>query len=135
MKRTWALGQPPEQVIARCVERLQTVPDDSRRAALLAVTEILAGLAFPDRRFPTLFGGPTTVIESPVLDEAFAFVEARGTRAAVRAVLESRFDQVPESLSSGLDGVASLDRLKKLARVAGVCPTLEAFEQELHRQY
>ena len=120
-------------MIARCVERLQSVADDTRRAALLAVTEILAGLAFPDRQFPTLFGGPTTMIESPVLDEAFEIVRGKAIRGTVADVLESRFGMIPESISGGLLAVDKSARLRELARVAGVCPNLEAFEAELRR--
>ncbi len=127
--------QPPDQLLARCVERIQTVPDDTRRAALLAVTEILAGLAFPDRRFPALFRGPTTVIESPVLDEAFAFVEARTNRKNIVFVLEDRFGQVPEAVTSGLQAVTLPAAFGELFRAALHCPSMNEFEQQLRRTY
>jgi len=49
--------QPVEVLVARCVDRIREVPNETKRAALLAVTEILAGLAYPTQRFPNLFRG------------------------------------------------------------------------------
>jgi hypothetical protein len=122
---------PPDQLLGRCVERINTVTDDARRGALLAVTEIFAGLAFPGRRFANLFGGPTTMIESPVLDEAFALVEARSTRSNIAEILDSRFGNIPPELTGRLLAVADQQRLKALVRFAAKCPDLPAFLDEL----
>src|SRR5581483_9392854 len=57
----------PDVLMTRCRDRLAVVPDPADRAGLIAVTYILAGLAFPDRRFLNLFGGAKVMIDSPVL--------------------------------------------------------------------
>ena len=74
------------------------------------------------------------MIESPVLDEAFEIVRGRAIRGTVADVLESRFGTIPESISGGLQAVDKSARLRELARVAGVCTNLEAFEAELRRE-
>jgi hypothetical protein len=79
---------PPEELMARCHDRLVQVPDPKDRAGLLAVTQILAGLAFPDRRFLKLFGGAQMVIDSPVLDEAMALLEEKVNREVRQRVTE-----------------------------------------------
>ena len=69
--------QPAEVLVARCVDRIREVPNETKRAALLAVTEILAGLAYPTQRFPNLFGGTQPMLESPIIDEALEFMRLR----------------------------------------------------------
>ena len=58
--------------------------DPTDRAGLMAVSQILAGLAYPDRRFLDLFGGAAVMIESPVLDEVKAILLERGRVAEAR---------------------------------------------------
>jgi hypothetical protein len=126
---------PPEELMARCRERLVQVPNQTDRAGLMAVTQILAGLAFPDKRFLDLFGGAQAMIESPVLDEVKEILRkqyeaeftAKATRRAIRATLEARFGVVPEARVAALDAVADEARLKELVRLAATCPDLDAF--------
>ncbi len=75
------------------------------------------------------------MIESPVLDEAFAFVEARSVRRTITRVLLRRFGSVPESITSGLQAVTGDVKLDALVDAAADCPSMEAFEDELRRQY
>ena len=82
---------PPEELLTRCRDRIAEVQDESDRKGLTAVTQIMAGLAFPDRRFLNLFGGAEAMIESPVLEEAKELIR-------VRAVAETRRNDVLESL-------------------------------------
>jgi hypothetical protein len=81
----------PDVLMTRCHDRLATVADPSDRAGLMAVTQILAGLAFPDRRFLDLFGGAETMIESPVLDEVIALIEKRLT-AKIEAEVKTKVE-------------------------------------------
>jgi hypothetical protein len=126
---------PPEELMARCRDRLVQVPDPTDRAGLMAVTQILAGLAFPDKRFLNLFGGADAMIESPVLDEVKEILRKRyeaegtraGTRSSIRETLEARFGVVPLERIAALDAVADEGRLKELVRLAATCPTLDAF--------
>jgi hypothetical protein len=125
----------PEQLMTQCRDRLAQVPDANDRAGLSAVTQILAGLAFPDKRFLDLFGGADAMIESPVLDEVKELIRKkyeaeatlRATRRAVVAALETRFGLVPGDRIVPLDAVTDENRLKELHRLAITCPDLEAF--------
>jgi hypothetical protein len=60
---------PPEVMLSKCRERIEQVKDGSDRVGLLVVTQILAGLAYPDRALWQILGGPQAMlgIESPVL--------------------------------------------------------------------
>ncbi len=71
------------------------------------------------------------MIESPVLDEAFALVEARSTRSNIAEILDSRFGNIPPELTGRLLAVADQQRLKALVRFAAKCPDLPAFLDEL----
>jgi predicted transposase YdaD len=131
--------QPPEQLLARCRDRLAAVPDANDRAGLMVVAQILAGLAYPDRRVLDLFGGPEVMIESPVLDEVKEILRKRyeeqykteGRAEAFRQLtvegLVERFGAVPEELQSKLTAITDLPRLKSLVRLAATCPDLAAF--------
>ena len=123
--------QPAEVLVARCVDRIREVPNETKRAALLAVTEILAGLAYPTQRFPNLFGGTQPMLESPIIDEAIEFVRLRTIRENVRDVLETRFGPIASEQLAHMRIIQDGDRLKELIRFASKCPTLEAFLEEL----
>jgi hypothetical protein len=121
----------PDERMTRCHERLVRVPDPIDRAGLMAVTQILAGLAFPGRSFWSLFGGAEAMIESPVLDEVKEILLKRGRVAEAHelliSALETRFGRLPAELQTQLTGIADLDRLRSLMPVAVTCPNLAAF--------
>jgi hypothetical protein len=126
---------PAEELLTRCRDRLATVPDPVDRAGLMVVTQILAGLAFPDRRFLHLFGGPDVMIESPVLDEVKEILLKRGRVAESQrssvAVLKARFGSVPEEVQTKLTGITDLTRLEALVPLAATCPDVAAFAAQL----
>ena len=111
------------------------VPDAADRKGLLAVTEILAGLAFPDRRFLDLFGGAEAMIESPVLDEEKEILRKRyETEGRVKsgqehiiAFLDARFGSVSDEVRARVAGVTDSGRLEVLVRQAATCPDVVAF--------
>ena len=123
--------QTADELMARCRDRLAAVTDPGDRAGLTAVTQILARLAFPDRRFLDLFGGAKAMIESPVFDEVVEIVrkrsEAAATRRAVVAALEVRFGPVPADRLAPLSGIEEEARLQALLRLAVTCPDVDAF--------
>jgi hypothetical protein len=127
--------QTPDVLMTRCRDRLATVPDLTDRAGLMAVTQILAGLAFPDQRFLDLFGGAQAMIESPVLDEVKEILrkryEADATRRGVVAVLESRLGPIPRERLDPLNSLTDEIRLQALLRLAATCPDFEGFLAEL----
>jgi len=123
--------QIPEVLMKRCRDRLAVVPDPTDRAGLMAVTQILAGLAFPDKRFLDLFGGAQAMIESPVLDEVKEILRARSRREDIVAVLESHFGGVSPDRVATLDKGKVEARLRALLRLAATCPDIEAFVRSL----
>jgi hypothetical protein len=131
--------ETPDALMKRCRDRLAAVPGVSDRAGLMAVTQILAGLAFPDKRFLDLFGGAQAMIESPVLDEVKEILrkqyEAEATLRTLRenviANLETRFGRVSPERVAALGGVVDENRLRVLLRQAITCPDVEAFLAEL----
>jgi hypothetical protein len=121
----------PEETMARCRDRLLQVPDPGDRAGLTVVTQILAGLAFPNKQFLHLFGGPQMMIDSPVLDEVKALMYARAhvrtLQEAILACLEARFGIVSSAQVESLSKVEDAGRLKELVRLAATCADLDAF--------
>jgi hypothetical protein len=126
---------PPETLLTRCRDRIAQVTNPTDREGLLAVTQILAGLAFPNRRILDLFGGADAMIESPVLDEVKAILakryEAEGRvkalREAVISNLETRFPGLSADRIATLNTITDETRLKELHRLAITCPDVDAF--------
>jgi hypothetical protein len=122
-----ATDRPADEVLAECRDRLMAVPDPGDRASLMAVTAVLAGLAYPGRRLLDLFGGVQAMIESPVLDEVTEVIRARTVRGTVVSFLEARFGSVPDDVRSAVGGVTDPARLESLVRLAATCPDVAAF--------
>lgn len=127
--------EPPEVVLTRCRERIDQVTNPSHRAGLLAVTELLAALAYMDRKFLGILGGPQMIIESPLMDEVREIIRAQGReegqlhtlRSVVVDALTTRFGQIPMDQLETLNQITGEDRLKTLFRLALTCPDLETF--------
>jgi hypothetical protein len=133
----------PDELMTRCRDRLVQVPDANDQAGLLAVTGILAGLAFPGRSF-NLFGGSkmlsnviaTAILESPALQEVMKDVIREQVRTGLRAEtlregtlaeLNTRFGSVPAECETTLNALTDETRLKALLRLAVTCPDLATF--------
>jgi hypothetical protein len=117
----------PEELMTQCRDRLAQVSDAKDRAGLIAVTQILAGLAFPDKRFLDFFGGADAMIESPVLDEVKALIRVRAKREDILAALEARFGAAPAERVTPIQTIADEARLKELHKLAITCADLDAF--------
>jgi hypothetical protein len=125
----------PEELMVRVRDRLVAVSDPTDRAGLVVVTQILADLAFPGKKFLHLFGGPQMMIDSPVLDEVKEILRKRyeeeatlrTLRGAVVSNLEARFGAVPTERVAGLATVTQESRLQALLRLAATCPDLDTF--------
>ena len=63
-----AFEGPPEPLLRRCRERIDREAGE-QRANLLAVTQSLAKLRFPQQELLNLFGGSRAMIESPLIKE------------------------------------------------------------------
>lgn len=183
--------RPADELLAECRDRIAEVVDERDRSGLKVVTTILAGLAFPGRKFLNLFGGAEKMIESPVLDELVELIEKRAeakilareqakmaaaeearrqaaeaaevarrqaaeaaeevrrvaaeaeTKAAAQlaarqatllaskrglsAILEARFQSVPDAVRNQIDAVDDVAKLDSLVRLAATCPDVGAF--------
>jgi hypothetical protein len=130
---------PPEELVSRCVRRIEAVPDDTERAGLLAVTEILAGFAFPGFDLLRLFEGKPMVIREALQSETFrTFREewlregaADELRTGMLDILQTRFGPPAPEVATALQSVKDLSRLRLLNRLAVTCPDLAAFTAEL----
>ena len=75
------------------------------------------------------------MIESPVLQDLVAKVEARATARArqqdILKVLQVRFETVPEAVATAVQAVTEEQRLDDLVAFAASCPDLAAFQQRL----
>lgn len=130
---------PPRELVARCVQRIATVPDPTERAGLLAVTEILAGFAFPGFRIVDLFEAQPMIIRDALRSEALRPVReqleqeygARALHDAIAGVLTDRFGPLPPDVQPAVIAVTDTARLQRLTRVAATAPDLAAFTAEL----
>jgi hypothetical protein len=124
---------PPEVVLTRCREQIDRVIDPSDRAGLLAVTQILAALAYPDRKLLELLGGLQMItIESPLLDEIREVIQARA-EAEVRGRVEAEVrGRVEAEVRARAEAEGRIQTLRKVvravlaARFAAVPPELPA---------
>ncbi|OWK36641.1 hypothetical protein [Fimbriiglobus ruber] len=147
-------SDPPEDVLRRCRDALDRVTEKRDYKGLSAVTRILAGLAYPGHKMLDLFGEERAMIESPVLDEAYALMrklakeEAKQEADAVvregrERTLDTLRDVIIDTLttrfgteSAGLIVLAEIvdeKRLKSLIRLAIKCPDIDAFMAELSK--
>jgi hypothetical protein len=121
------------------VERIEAVPDETERAGLLAVTEILAGFAFPGVNLLRLFAGKPMIIREALQSETFRPLREElrqeyvndELRGMIRRKLTERFGQLPDETDTGLNALATTQRLERLFAAAVTCPDLAAFAAEL----
>lgn len=118
---------PPEELVGRCAEKIEREAHPKDQADLLAVSELLTGLRFPDPELLRLFGGQQAMFESPLLQQMIA----ESLHDVIQEFLKARFGAVPRDTSRLLRDVQNPNQLKKLARVAAKCPDLQAFREAL----
>ncbi|HTU17325.1 MAG TPA: hypothetical protein VMG10_04625 [Gemmataceae bacterium] len=119
--------EPPRDMLQRCRDRIDREARQEERRGLLAVTQVLTRLRFPDPQLLALFGGRQIMIESPLIDELMA----ERTQENILLVLDTRFGAVPESLSARLKSVSKMKKLEELIKVAAQCPDLKSFAAQL----
>jgi hypothetical protein len=118
---------PPEPILERCRERIEREAPYKVQGDLLAMSQVLAGLRFPDPAILELLGGDKTVIESPLVEEW----GAKGTQEAILALLKHRFGAVPTTITQQLKEVTKRKKLTALTILAHECPDLDAFRDGL----
>jgi hypothetical protein len=120
-------GGPPEALLERCAAKIEGEAHPKDRADLLAVSQVIAGLRFPDQEFLKLLGGREAMIESPVLQRLIA----ERYHAGILDLLKDRFGSVPRDVSRHLGEVLDEKRLRKLNLLAAKCADLQAFREGL----
>ena len=106
---------------------------------LLAVTQVMASLRFPNPELLALLGGRQLMSQFPYLNE---IIEERVKEKVEEAVagksqdhilklLASRFGTIPDALEKRLRRVRSAKRLDTLFDVSTRCADLAAFEAKL----
>ncbi len=125
---------PPEALLQRCRERIDREAG-AQRENLLAVTQVLAGLKFPQPELLALFGGGKAMIESPlireIVDETKQQTRQQTLQAAIEKFLKARFGAVPVEVAAELRQVMKAEQLDRLVDLAGACPSVETFRAGL----
>jgi hypothetical protein len=119
---------PPEDLLGRCAAKIEReVPNAKERANLLAVSQVLTQLRFPNPELLSLLGGHEPMIESPLLQKMMA----ERTHKVILALLKARFGTVSRDVTRHLRDVVDEEKLTALNVVAGQCPDLAAFREAL----
>ena len=119
-------GQP-ETLLERCAEKIERKARPKDRADLLAVSEVMTGLRFPDPEMLSFFGGLETMIESPLLEKLMAM----RAHDLILDSLKLRFGSVPREITKHLREVVEERKLHDSNRVANTCSDLEVFREKL----
>jgi hypothetical protein len=117
----------PESLLERCAEKIERQAHPKDRADLLAVTQVLTELRFPNRDLLQFFGGKELMIESPMLQR----IQAETFHKAILAVLKARFGAVPQTVTKPLRAILDEKKLLALNVFAGQCSDMEAFREKL----
>ncbi len=122
---------PPEVILQQCRDVIDEKTVGNTRVNLLAVTQILGGLALDPDLLKRIFKRDGNMIESPILTELFMEKELETRRADLMEFLEEHFGTVPADVFASIRLVADQARLKRLLRFAYSAPTLDEFRAEL----
>lgn len=123
---------PPEPVLQQCKDAIDTVKEPGRRANLLGVTQILAGLRFNENMLEKLFRVEGKMIESPVLEKWFRQRDVATRQAVILESLEARFGvPVPVDVSAAVRVITDEERLKQLLPLVYSSDSLDEFRQAL----
>ncbi len=117
----------PEDLLRRCAEKIEQEAHPSRRADLLAVTQVLGGLKFPEPLLAEFLAGEEAMFESPVLQR---FV-AKRFHESILYLLKARFGTVPRTVTKPLREIIDEQKLVQLNVVAAQCPDLASFREAL----
>ena len=118
---------PPEELLERCRDRIEALAHPDDRANLLAVSQVLARLKFPQPEMLALLGGSQVMIESPLITELLA----KTKQEYIVSVLKHRFRKVPPDVIQYLQSVGNAKKLDQLHVHAIDCPTIETFREYL----
>jgi hypothetical protein len=118
---------PPEALLERCAEKIESEAHPKDRADLLGVSQVLTQLRFPNPELLSLFGGKQPMFQSPLLQQ----MRAETLHQAVLDLLKDRFGTVPRDVTGHLRKVIDERKLRRLNLLAAKCPDVEAFRDAL----
>jgi hypothetical protein len=118
---------PPEALLQRCADKIEREAHPKDRADLLAVSQVITELRFPNTDLLSLLRGEQAMFESPLLQK----MRAGTLHQAILDVLKDRFGTTPREVTRPLREIINEKRLRKLNLLAAKCPDLEAFRQAL----
>jgi hypothetical protein len=124
---------PPEPLLRRCRERIDR-EGGAQRANLLAVTQSLMKLRFPQQALLDILGGSRAMIESPLIKEIVEKADLEARRKVIEEDIQARFGSMPDSARASLQGLTETSKLGTLRRFANTCSTLEAFLERLAKE-
>jgi hypothetical protein len=117
----------PEALLEECRRRIEQQAHPADQPNLLAVSQILAELRYPNEQLLAILGGRGVMIESPLVNE----IVAEKLQKAIVRLLERRFGEVPLDVTTRLRPIRGEETLMELNAYAGMCPDLEAFRTRL----
>ncbi len=118
---------PPEPIFQKCRDQIDLHASPDEHDNLLAVTQVLSRLRYESSGLLTILGGRDAMIESPLIQE----LQAEAIQRTILSILADRFGNVSGSLPSSLAQIRDENTLHELAKTAGRCEDLSAFEQGL----
>jgi len=121
----------PEALVRECRERIDRQAPPAEHANLLAVTQVLTKLRFPQPNLLQLLGGRQIMIESPLLKELLEEKEQEARQEDILNVLAGRFTTIPEGLAREVRAVVAPARLRELVRFSGKCKSLKEFQKRM----
>jgi hypothetical protein len=121
----------PEAIVRECRTRIDRDAPPGEHENMLAVTQVLAGLRYNDRKLFQILGGRKAMIESPVLQE----LKEEWTREAaieyLMTFLVARFGAKAGELENSLKAIDDASRLKELVKHAATARSLNSFRKQL----
>lgn len=122
---------PPRDILQRCRDRIDREAGHEERRNLLAVSQVLTMLRFPDPQLLALFGGRQVMIDSPLIRELVEETTQQARQEDIVRFLQGRFGTVPDALAVRIKSVRKKKELDALISIAAQCLDLVAFQAQL----
>jgi hypothetical protein len=116
---------PPEALLERCAKKIEREAHPKDQADLLAVSQVLTELRFPNPELLNLLKGKEAMIESPLLQK----MRAETIQELTLDALKRRFGTVPRDVAKRLREIVDESKQRELHGIAISCPNMEAFRE------
>jgi hypothetical protein len=117
----------PAEVLERCAERIEQEAKHEQKMDLQVVSEVMTQLRFSDPALFELFKGARAMFESPLVQKW----KAEAVHEVIIDLLKVRFGAAPRDVTKPLRTITDEKQLRKLNRVAAICPNLDTFRDAL----